>query len=129
MKTEIFKARLLQIQLEADALNATLVGMAAEDADRTRQGYALAWGQGMYNEVSDALRALQVDIKKLIDEHQSGKSSKVKSVKAGDIQPIPCSLCIPAKVFSAQGNGYNDNDKQCSGRCQAANEREETTNG
>jgi hypothetical protein len=72
MTKEVFEARLLQIQLERDALNAEIMSMAGEDADRTRQGYALAWGPAMFSEVAESLRGLQGDIKKLMDEYQEG---------------------------------------------------------
>lgn len=93
MTPEIFNARVVQIQLERDAINAEIAGMKSRNVWRECNGGGEPdFGIFDFKVSADKLRSLQGDIKALMDEYQAaGKpapspaewESKARRVMAG----------------------------------------------
>lgn len=75
MKQEFFTARLLQIQLEMEAVKAEIAGMTSENLFRATLGHDLTHDQGVLFAMADQLRSLQGDIKALMEEYSKGEET------------------------------------------------------
>ncbi len=73
MTREVFEARLLQMSIERDAINAEIAGMTCENNFRAALGHDLTHDESELFGQADKLRALQGDIKKLLEEYSKGE--------------------------------------------------------
>ncbi len=91
MTQEFFKARLLQMSIERDAINAEMEAMRSENALASHIGERPPWNSEFY-QLAEKLRALQGDIKDLLEEYSKGEPSPPTT----PIDPsgfIPTPLC------------------------------------
>jgi hypothetical protein len=92
MTPEIFNARMVQIQLERDAINTLVHGMNSENLFRATLGHDLTYTMTEFDQAKHSLMQLGRGIDNLINEYQAGEKpapipseweSKARRVMAG----------------------------------------------
>lgn len=112
MIPEIFKARLLQIELERDAINAIIAGLTGDNDVSKGNGWHVQYGLESFQAETDKLRALQGDIKALMDEYQAGGKPAAHDIERDAILSEAWAGVPPITKrdmqFSAYWAGFHD---------------------